>query len=190
MFMSIHRAWLSLRLLALDLFARLLSWVLPMYVRDPLRVRYFSLWEQHGFRLRPVYFYEPIPDTRTLTNALWEKESELVGIDMREGSQWYLLSHIFPQFCAEYAKIPQEPTSDPKQFYFNNGYFRGADALVYYGMIRHFKPQLIIEVGAGFSSRLAAQACQLNGQGELICIEPNPDHVLKEGFPGLTTHIV
>ncbi len=149
-------------------------------------MRYFPLWEEHGFHLSPVHFYEPIPDTRTLTDALLEKESELVGIDIREADQLDLLRKVFPQFRAEYAEIPREPAADPKQFYLNNGYFTGADALVYYGMVRHFKPQLLIEVGSGFSSRLAAQACLRNGHGELICIEPNPDQVLRDGFPGLT----
>jgi hypothetical protein len=182
----INRVLKPLLLRSLDPLARLLSRVLPVYVLESCRVRYFPLWEEHGFHLSPVHFYEPIPDTRTLTDALLEKESELVGIDIREADQLDLLRKVFPQFRAEYAEIPREPAADPKQFYLNNGYFTGADALVYYGMVRHFKPQLLIEVGSGFSSRLAAQACLRNGHGELICIEPNPDQVLRDGFPGLT----
>ena len=87
---------------------------------------------------------------------LWEKESALVGIDMREADQCDFLHQVLPTFRSEYVGIPHEPTVDSTQFYLNNGYFTGADALVYYGVIRHFQPQLIIEVGAGFSSRLAA----------------------------------
>ena len=166
--------------------AWLLSRILPVYVREPFRVRYFPLWEKHGFHLSPVHFYEPIPDTRILTDALLEKESDLIGIDMHEADQLVLLRNVFPQFRAEYAEIPREPGTDPKQFYLNNGYFTGADALVYYGIVRHFNPQLVIEVGSGFSSRLAARACRRNGQGEVICIEPNPDQVLRDGFSGLT----
>ena len=41
---------------------------------------------------------------------------------------------------------------------FNNGLFDGTDALVAYCMIRHFQPRLIIEVGSGFSSLVAAEA--------------------------------
>lgn len=182
----INRVLKPLFLRSLDPLARLLSRVLPVYVLESCRVRYFPLWEEHGFHLSPVHFYEPIPDTRTLTDALLEKESELVGIDMREADQLDLLHNVFPQFRAEFAEVPREPAADPKQFYLNNGYFTGADALVYYGMVRHFKPHLLIEVGSGFSSRLAAQACLRNGRGELICIEPNPDQVLREGFSGLT----
>jgi len=52
-------------------------------------------------------------------------------------------------------------------------------------MVRHFKPNLIIEVGSGYSSLLSAQAGQKNGNTELICIEPYPAEVLKKGFPGL-----
>ena len=186
---SIGRLLRALRLIVLDLLARVQSWVLPIFVREPCRVRYFPLWEQHGFYLRSVHFYEPIPDRRTRTEALWEKESALVGIDMREADQCDFLHQVLPTFRSEYVGIPHEPTVDSTQFYLNNGYFTGADALVYYGVIRHFQPQLIIEVGAGFSSRLAAQACRRNGHGELVCIEPNPDPILRAGFPGLTTLI-
>ena len=181
----INRALQFLPVRCLDVLARLLSRVLPVYVREPFRVRYFPLWERHGFHLSPVHFYEPIPDTRTLTDAVLEKEAELIGIDMREADQLDFLRNVFPHFRAEYAKIPREPDPDPTQFYLNNGFFTGADALVYYGMVRHFNPQLVIEVGSGFSSHLAARACRRNGRGELICIEPNPDRTLRAGFAGL-----
>jgi len=104
---------------------------------------------------------------------------------MRESDQLHLLNNVFPQFRAEYAEIPREAPPDPGAFNLNNGFFYGADALVYHGILRHFQPHLVIEVGSGFSSRLAAQACLRNGQGELICIDPNPDQILRNGFPGL-----
>ena len=185
----IDRVLKCLLIKQLDVLARLLTRVLPVYVREPFRVRYFPLWEKYGFHLSPVHFYEPMPDTRSLTDALLGKKSELIGIDMQEADQLDLLHNVFPQFRPEYAEIPREPGTDPKQFYLNNGFFTGADALVYYGMVRHFNPQLVIEVGSGFSSRLAARACLRNGRGELICIEPNPDRTLTDGFGGLTTLI-
>jgi hypothetical protein len=41
-------------------------------------------------------------------------------------------------------------------------------------MIRYQKPRWIIEVGAGYSSLIAAQALRDNGSGELILIDPYP----------------
>src|ERR1043166_3161876 len=105
-----------------------LSRVLPLYVREPFRIKYFSVWENRGFHLSPVHFYEPMPDTRTLSDPILEQESELIGIDMRDSAQLYLLDHVLPQFAAEYAEIPREPAGDSTVFYLNNGFFYGADA--------------------------------------------------------------
>ena len=49
------------------------------------------------------------------------------------------------------------PTEEPGHFYLNNHLFDGTDALVAYCMVRNFQPQLIIEVGSGFSSLLWAK---------------------------------
>jgi len=47
-------------------------------------VRLFPLWERIGFYIIPNDFYQPIPDTRTLKDELWLRQSELIGIDMNE----------------------------------------------------------------------------------------------------------
>jgi hypothetical protein len=52
-------------------------------------------------------------------------------------------------------------------------------------MIRHFEPRLIIEVGSGFSSLVAAEAIAKNKNSALICIEPFPLDFLRQGFRGL-----
>ena len=54
-------------------------------------VRLFSLWERMGFHIIQNHFYQPIPDTRTLKDGLWLRQSELVGIDMNEQKQIQLL---------------------------------------------------------------------------------------------------
>ena len=61
--------------------------------------------------------------------------------------------------------------------------------LVAYCMIRHFQPRLIIEVGSGFSSLVAAEAIAKNSNSALICIEPFPQDFLRQGFPGLQSLI-
>src|ERR1041385_6198666 len=56
-------------------------------LRDPRLPEWFRLWEEHGFHVSPVHFYEPIPDTRLLGEELWERCYELEGIDMNRGMQ-------------------------------------------------------------------------------------------------------
>jgi hypothetical protein len=121
--------------------ARLLAEILPAYAAGPLAAKYFRLWEEHGFHLTPVHFYQPIPDTRALPDALWQKPSELVGVDMNEAGQLDLLRNVFPEFHAEYDAIPIDPTGAPHEFYLKNGAFEGTDALVLYRMVRETFPK-------------------------------------------------
>ena len=166
-----------------------LTKIMRRYLYSPAYRRYFRLWEEQGFHLTPVHYYQPLPDTRTLTDDLWEKKSELAGIDMNDNVQLQLLQEAFPRFRAEYEQFPMDPPERPYEFYFNNGFFSGTDALVLYCMVRHFQPNFILEVGSGFSSRVSAQAALRNGDTKLTCIEPYPDAVLTNGFPGLTSLI-
>jgi Methyltransferase domain len=145
----------------------------------------FPVWERHGFHVTPLHFYQPIPDTRSLPETLWERPSDLVGIEMNDAMQLDLLRNHFPKFRHEYDQFPTEPTGTAGRFHFNNGLFDGTDALVAYCMIRHFQPRLIIEVGSGFSSLVAAEAIAKNDNSALICIEPFPLDFLRQGFAGL-----
>jgi hypothetical protein len=165
--------------------AQLLAQLVPRYAWSPYYERYFQLWENHGFHLTPLYFYQPIPDSRQLSEELWTQESELPGINMNDAMQLRFLAEIFPPYKSEYSQFPNAPTDSPNEFYFENPMFSGTDALVLYGMLRHFKPRRVLEVGSGFSSRVTAKALLANGSGELTCIEPYPEEVLRKGFPGL-----
>jgi hypothetical protein len=149
----------------------------------------FRRFERHGVHVTPVHFYQPIPNTSHLSDNVWTRESELVGINMNDGEQLRLLREVFPGFRHEYETFPTNATDDPATFHFDNGLFDGTDALVLYCMIRHLQPKRVIEVGSGYSTRLAAQAALANGSTKLTCIDPHPDGVVRAGFPGLTSVI-
>jgi hypothetical protein len=80
----------------------------------------------------PTHFYQPIPDTQSLPETLWDQRSELVGIEMNNSVQFDLLQKQFPKFRDEYEEFPTKPTEGPTQFYLNNGLFDGTEALVAY----------------------------------------------------------
>jgi len=157
----------------------------PLFVNGGKFRDVFPAWEKHGFHVTPVHFYQPIPDTRTLPETLWNQPSKLVGIDVNDAQQLDLLRKEFPKFKDEYNQLPATPSGEAPRFYLNNCLFSGIDALVAYCMVRHFQPRLIIETGSGLSSLLLAQAGAKNNGATLICIEPFPQKFLKEGFPGL-----
>ena len=165
--------------------SRFIAAVIPTCLHRANFPEFFRVWERHGFHVTPVHFYQPIPDTQSLPETLWNRPSKLVGIDMNHSVQLDLLGKRFPKFREEYEQFPTKPTGEPSRFYLSNGLFDGADALVAYCMVRHFQPNLIIEVGSGFSSLVSGAAAAKNNSSALICIEPFPQEFLKQGFPGL-----
>lgn len=169
--------------------AELVSNILPIYLEESRAANYFEFWQQKGFHLTPVHYYQPVPDTRTLPDELWDTRSQLPGIDMNESSQLEFLRNVFPLYSGECDQFATGPTESQREFFFNNGSMDGMDALVLYCMVRHFKPDLVLEVGAGFSSLLIARAALANKNTRLVCIEPYPSDLLVQGFPGLHTLI-
>jgi predicted O-methyltransferase YrrM len=161
--------------------ARLLVAILPRYLTPDVYKRYFTLWQQHGFHITPVQYYFPIPDTRTLPDELWARESALAGVEMNPAAQLRLLEE-FGAFEEEYNAFPHEPTGRAHEFHLRNDSFDGTDALAFYCMIRHTRPRLVLEIGSGYSSRLASQALLRNGEGRLVCVDPDPDPVVLNGL--------
>jgi hypothetical protein len=165
--------------------SRFIATVIPHCMHGGKFREIFPIWERHGFHVTPVHFYQPIPDTQTLPETLWNRSSKLVGVDMNDSVQLDLLRNCFPKFREEYEQFPTKPTGQPSRFYLSNGLFDGTDALVAYCMVRHFQPRLIIEIGGGFSSLILGEAAAKNNSSPLICVEPFPQEFLKRGFLGL-----
>ena len=165
--------------------SQFIATVMPRCLRSGKFHEIFPVWERHGFHVTPVHFYQPIPNTQSLPETLWDRASELIGIDMNDAVQLDLLRNHFPKFRDEYDQFPAEETSEPGRFSLKSGLFDDTDALVSYCMIRHFQPRLIIEVGSGFSSLVAAEAMAKSEDSALICIDPFPLDFLRKGFPGL-----
>jgi len=166
---------------------RLCKWVVSRIIF----IRLFRVWERMGFHITPIHFYQPIPNTRSLTDDLWLRQSELVGVDINEQGQIQLLHEFSSRFRKEYDCLPRERPLTSSQYYADNPTFGALDAKILYCMIRYFKPRRVIEIGSGYSTFLSAQAILKNedesgNKAELIAIEPYPNLTLRNGFPGLT----
>lgn len=154
--------------------------LLRRWTRDAITARkLFPLFEKLGVHVTRAHFYQPIPELRTLRPELWDKPSEAIGIDFREEAQLALLREL-AAYAPELDDVPWNRTGD--SYHFNNGAFGGVDAFALYGLIRHLRPRLVIEVGAGWSSLLTERALARNGEGSLRCIEPYPEPWLKGSF--------
>ncbi len=125
------------------------------------------LTDRWGYHIRPIHYYEPIPDFRAITLEQITRRREFPGIDFRWDEQLTLLNEL----------SGYHDELNALEFNFDNGYFSGFDAAVYYSLIRHLKPQSVIEIGGGYSTQLAAKALTTNGGGKLTCIEPYPERL-------------
>ncbi len=170
--------------------SQFIATVMPRCLHSGKFHEIFLAWERLGFHVTPVHFYQPIPDTQSLPETLWNRASDLVGVNMNDSVQLDLLRNHFPKFRNEYEQFPTESTGNSARFHFNNGLFDGTDALVAYCTIRHFQPRVIIEVGSGFSSLLAAlfidssHTVKIGGDVNYLFLE-----VLPRLKPGVIVHV-
>src|SRR5688572_32984370 len=153
-----------------------------MTLRDRIERLLEPMGRKLNFRFYFVRFqpyYWPIPDRRTLTDALFARRSQLPGVRLNEAGQLGLLEAFRNQFGDEYATLDRA--------------FGEVDAQVLYCMVRHFKPARVIEIGSGSSTRTTAKALLKNASEQpdrpapdFTAVEPYPAPEIRAGFPGLT----
>jgi hypothetical protein len=149
------------------------------------------VFQRIGVHVIPVSFYGPVPDTRDLSDSLWQQTSSLPGVDLDLEAQAGLLSEFAQAYKREYDALPVHATGQRHEFHLDNDAFGSVDAEILYCMIRKHRPKRVFEIGAGYSTLLAAQALLVNSAdgsalGSLTSCEPYPNETLKGGFPGLT----
>lgn len=126
----------------------------------------------------PYHYYQPVYNVADLPERTWTEEDPLRGLDMNLDGQLDLLQRF--DYNSELLEFPwdekDEKAGDSLGFYYNNGAYVEGDAEVLYSMIRHFQPRTLIEIGSGFSTRLAKSALDKNRSeghdSRHVCIEP------------------
>jgi hypothetical protein len=122
-------------------------------------------------------YYQPLVNPRKHLQKPLDAPRVLPGIQWNVEEQLALLQQFHYQ--DELRAIPlEEKDAQPLAFYYNNPSLCAGDAEFLYNTIRHFKPRRVIEIGCGYSTRLAVQAEKKNQAEnpehacEHICIEP------------------
>ena len=144
-----------------------------------------SLADDLGYHVRPIHYYEPLPDFRAITPDATGRRRVSPAVDFDLDGQQRLARRLAASFGAEL-----EPAAASSAFNFGNEYFAGLDAALYYALIRDLRPARLIEIGSGISTHIAARALARNAaegrQGELVCIEPFPEARLTREMPKAT----
>lgn len=121
------------------------------------------------------HYYEPQFDHRRMLRPL-DAARPLPGIDWNEQGQLELLRRF--NYADELLEFPQRPRDGRIEFHYDNAMFPPGDAEILYGMVRHFRPKSIVEIGSGNSTLMALNALKKNAEEEEgyrcrhICIEP------------------
>jgi hypothetical protein len=153
-------------------FRKLVKNVLPYYAVKKYQSR------TGGDPFEPGGYYSPIPSMNEITkhNFSITLSESLPGIDLNGKEQLNLLD----SFETFYKELPfTDKKSDGFRYYYENGFYSYSDAIFLYCMIRHLKPQRIIEVGSGFSSSVTLDTNEQFMSNSINCIfiEPYPQRL-------------
>jgi len=98
-----------------------------------------AISDRWGYHIRPIHYYEPLPDFSSITAEQVNRRRSYSAIDFKWQDQLGLLREL--------TKYRNELLDTG--FDFKNDFFNGFDAAVYYCLIRHLQPRRIIEIGGG-----------------------------------------
>jgi Methyltransferase domain len=152
---------------------------------DVLRSVPFEEIQRRGWHFQPNHFYWPLNDVDFLREnmALWHDRGEPKGIDWRLDAQLELARAVHP-YLEELHDVPELPDDGPARFVWQNNAFSGADAVVYYGLVRERKPRRVVEIGSGWSNLLLARALERNEpECQVTIVEPFPNESLFASLP-------
>lgn len=124
----------------------------------------------------PVVMPEEIKDR---IDTIFKIKKELLpGIDINETEQFNLLTKIGKYYSD--LSFPAEKKNGYR-YYYNNTYFSYNSAIELFGIIRHFEPKRIVEVGSGFSSALILDTNDLFMNNSITCtfVDPYPNRLLS-----------
>ncbi|MEP6598393.1 MAG: class I SAM-dependent methyltransferase [Actinomycetota bacterium] len=136
----------------------------------------------------PGHFYSAIPSVHDLgqrLDALWPaaRPERVAGIDLNAEVQLDTFRRV-----AEFGRELTLPASrsESSRYYSDNVSYGPGDALTLHGMLRHARPERLIEIGSGFSSAMTMDTVEqfLDGKTQLTFIEPYPELLESLMRPG------
>lgn len=146
-------------------------------------VRLLKIWRSRDrvmLAYPPGHYGSPLPDPGDISGVYPKLTTnagpDVPGVELNPFGQLALLHDLAP-FAAD-PPFPAAPKPDFR-YHYENPFFTYADAIVLYAMLRHLRPNRVIEVGSGFSSAVMLDTrdrCP-EVRPELVFIEPTPDRL-------------
>lgn len=140
----------------------------------------FNFFQRLGLHITGDHFYEIVPNTRLIAAKYSEAARTLPGIDWRFAECETRALELINRYGKEFFEA-----STRFGFREKNHYFRGVDALMLYFILRDLKPAKLVEVGQGFSTRIALAALERNASETktrpmFVSIDPYPRFQAKD----------
>ena len=125
----------------------------------------------------PGHFYSPIGDRTEMRQHFARLEAAMPrsvpGIRIDDGAMlalWNILVRAMSD-CS----FP-EHASHTHRYHFENDMYSYGDALVYRSMLKHVRPERLIEIGSGYSSAVALDTRdEIGAPRSITFVEPYPD---------------
>ena len=108
-------------------------------------------------------YYSPVPNLELLPDDIWDRCSELGGIDLRTQTAIEMIEQDLAPFVTE-LEVPDDGPLGPGQFFLNNENYEAVDAELLYATVRARKPRRVVELGSGFTTLLIGQAARRNAE--------------------------
>lgn len=133
-----------------------------------------------GFHLLRRNYNLPIPENSDMKYAAI---SELPGLNIDPDKCLAFLDKTVLKYKKEFNAFPTDESVNG--YHLLNNSFMAIDGNAYYSLVRELKPKTIIEIGSGFSTKLAVEAVRKNysessPNADLISIEPYPPEFLTK----------
>lgn len=166
----------------------------------PILVRVFGYMAETGrgtelclkqrFLPMRVHYYSPVPDIDDLRQRkVWQRKSDLPGVDFRPDQQVRLLRSLGTAYGAE-CNWPARSTGNPYEFFTENNSFSFGCAASLHTIIRYYGPRKVFEIGSGNSSLIFSGALARNAAegriADYVVVDPYPSPLLQGGLSCLT----
>lgn len=114
-----------------------------------------------GYHLVRADYYSPIPDVDQLPSSTWEGPAVMPGVNLRIDDGLALLEGELSSYVAEYSP-PAHPPGTAHGYHTANPMYGSVDGEILYAMVRQVRPTRVVEIGAGWSSLVIADAAVRN----------------------------
>jgi hypothetical protein len=132
-------------------------------------------------------YYSPVPNLAELPDDIWDRRSELAGVELAAERAVEFVERDLAPFIAELS-VPLEDPGVPGEFFLRNQAFESPDADLLYALIRSARPRRVIELGSGYTTLLINLACRRNADDGVHTVheafDPYPrEHVIGSTLP-------